>query len=71
MNTYDKERPCPKCVSMDINDHYVSPTEIIAAGLEFSSLGSEISNTIRRTCNNCKYMWYETPLDSLPTPTTN
>ena len=55
MRKYGKHNRCPKCGDQGATSLY-----------EPNSLKNGIivlNERIRRTCKNCEYIWYETPID--------
>jgi len=62
MNTYDHDRPCPKCGQKDIGNHYYTKGEeyrMFVDCLRPKEYASE--DIIHRTCRNCSFYWNELP----------
>ena len=52
MKKYNKKAICPKCGN-----------EIIETAYCDSSFGFNTFGKIKRTCEKCRYYWFENPLD--------
>ncbi len=62
MNTYDKDAACQKCGSKEINNihrHRLNHRNYST----LCGMGPDDEH-IERRCRNCKFEWYELPLDA-------
>lgn len=61
--TYDPDRPCPKCGNTIISTEFRRGHHGISAG--WATLAMPYENQMVRHCGRCDFRWYETPLDEV------
>lgn len=67
METFDQDKPCPKCGAVDLHHRYRQKGERLDPDPLYFTLAD--CNLIRTYCRTCGHRWGSLPVDStLPAP---
>lgn len=62
MDIYQRDKSCPKCGTKPVFSYFVAADS--HGGSIFDTDSKCDRHRIKRTCENCRFHWYELPLDS-------